>query len=83
MSDSGGMAAIQYRAALSSLISANRQPELALQLLLQTVDGLPSDSSAQSTSTAVHAAAAQQVAVVQNPVPLDNSNPGQIIDIVA
>lgn len=39
----GNLSAIQFQAALSSLVKANRQPELALELILQSTQNLTSD----------------------------------------
>ncbi len=69
MNVSGSLSAIQYNSALSSLRSANRQPELALELLLKSVESIQSTPRAQSPQ-----------AVVQPST--STSDIGQFIDII-
>lgn len=61
---------VQVAAAYSVLKSANRQPELALQLLQQSLPLQPAQASAETP------AATEQV-------PSPTGGPGQIIDITA
>ena len=61
------MSAIQASAGYSVLKAANKQPELALQLLLQTLQ--PAPATAETRATTVQPAA--------------QAGSGQIIDIVA
>lgn len=73
MDVSSTMAMVQAAASYSILKSANKQPELALQLLLQS---LP-----LQTAQAPPANAETSAVTVQAPLP--TAGPGQIIDIIA
>jgi hypothetical protein len=47
MNVSNSLSAAQFSAALSSLSSANKQPQLALELIIQSLEGQPAAGGAQ------------------------------------
>lgn len=51
MNVANSLSSVQAMAALSSIRSANKQPELALQLLLKSLELAQSGASAQSPTT--------------------------------
>jgi hypothetical protein len=70
MNVSDSLSAARFTAALSSLRAANKQPQLALELLVKSLEGLQVAGAAQSPS---------QDAAMIDPA----SGTGQIIDILA
>ena len=68
METSNSISAAQYSAGLSILKSANKQPELALQLLMQTL----ADTQAQP-----------QTPAGSTPASVGPDGTGQFIDIIA
>lgn len=74
MNVSDSLSAARFSAALSSLSTANKQPQLALDLILQSVAGLQTAGAAQTLATEAGDRSVQ---------PPAEATSGQIIDIVA
>ncbi|MDK9708390.1 MAG: hypothetical protein OEL83_15205 [Desulforhopalus sp.] len=68
MDTSNSISAAQYSAGISILRSANKQPELALELLIQTLAGTQAPTPAPADGV---------------PVAAGTGTTGQIIDIIA
>jgi hypothetical protein len=66
MNVSNSLSAARFSAALSSLSSANKQPQLALDLILKSLEGQPSAGAAQLFQSTVNQV--QPVATADNTI---------------